>query len=133
MRHQAQGGSRRPAAAGARRRRPLRDALAQNERLVERLQAELYHAQASLGIGANGFGIGLIYALYQVGVNGEPIGKGLLLTSLAIAVGSGLLLEAANWSFLAKRHAIMRIGRELDEARSEGAKLRQRIREATRI
>jgi hypothetical protein len=112
---------------------PLRDALAQNERLVERLEADLRQAQASLGIGANGFGIGLIYALYQVGVDGEPIGKGLLFESLAVALVSGLLLEAANWSFLAKRHAIMRIGRELDEARSDGAKLRQRIREATRV
>ena len=47
---------------------PLRDTLAQNERQVERLEAELAHARASIGIGANGIGIGLIYALYQVGV-----------------------------------------------------------------
>ena len=112
---------------------PLRDALAQNERLVERLEAELAHARASLGIGANGFGIGLIYALYQVGVNGAPIGKGLLWTSLGIALFSGLLLEAANWSFLAKRSAMTRLGHELDEARAEGQKLRQQIREAGKV
>ncbi len=112
---------------------PLRDALAQNERLVDRLEAELTRARASLGIGANGIGIGLIYALYQVGINGAPIGKGLLWTSIGIALFSGLLLELANWSFLAKRSAMMRLGRELDEARAEGQKLRQQIREATRL
>jgi hypothetical protein len=112
---------------------PLREALAQNERLVERLEAELAHARASLGIGANGFGIGLIYALYQVGVNGAPIGTRLLWTALGIAVFSGVLLEAANWSFLAKRSAMTRLGAELDEARTESQKLRQQIREASRI
>jgi hypothetical protein len=112
---------------------PLRDALVQNDRLVERLEAELAHARASLGIGANGFGIGLIYALYQVGVRGAPIGRALLWTSVGIALVAGLLLEAANWSFLAKRHAITRLGGELAEARGEGAKIRQQIREATRV
>jgi hypothetical protein len=112
---------------------PLRDALVQNDRMVERLEAELAHARASLGIGANGFGIGLIYALYQVGVNGAPIGKGLLWTSLGIALFAGVLLEAANWSFLAKRSAMTRLGQELDEARAEGQKLRQQIREASRV
>ena len=112
---------------------PLRDALAQNDRLVERLEAELAHARASLGIGANGFGIGLIYALYQVGVKGAPIGTGLLWTSLGIAIFAGILLEAANWSFLAKRSAMTRLGHELDEARAESQKLRQQIREAGKV
>lgn len=112
---------------------PLRDALAQNERLVERLEAEMSHARASFGIGANGIGIGLIYALYKVGVSGAPISTGLLWASVAVAIVSGLLLEAANWSFLAKRNALMRIGGELDEARAEGQKLRQQIREASRL
>jgi hypothetical protein len=112
---------------------PLRDALAQNEKMEDRLEAELAHARASLGIGANGFGIGLIYALYQVGVNGAPISQGLLWTSMGIAIFSGVLLEAANWSFLAKRSAMMRLGQELDEARAESQKLRQQIREAGRV
>ena len=112
---------------------PLRDALAQNDRLVERLEAELAHARASFGIGANGFGIGLIYALYQVGLNGAPLSKSLLWTSVGIALFSGLLLEFANWSFLAKRNALIRIGKELDEATTEGQKLRTQIREATRV
>ena len=112
---------------------PLRDALAQNEKLVERLEAELAHARASFGIGANGIGIGLIYALYRVGIDGAPIGRALLWSSIAVAVVSGLLLELANWSFLAKRNALMRIGRELNEAYAEGQKLRSQIREANRV
>lgn len=112
---------------------PLRDALAQNERMVERLEADLARARASLGIGVNGIGIGLIYALYQVGVAGAPLGTSLLWTSLGIAALSGALLEAANWSFLAKRSAMMRYGRELDEARAESHRLRQQIRDATRV
>jgi predicted RNA-binding Zn-ribbon protein involved in translation (DUF1610 family) len=112
---------------------PLRDALAQNERLVERLEAELAHARASFGIGANGFGIGLIYALYQVGLKGTPIDGSLLVASLAVALVSGLLLELANWSFLAKRNALMRIGKELEEAHAESQKLRTQIRESTRL
>jgi predicted RNA-binding Zn-ribbon protein involved in translation (DUF1610 family) len=112
---------------------PLRDVLAQNERLVERLEAELAHARASCGIGANGIGIGLIYALYQVGMNQSPLSKGLLWTSIAVAIFAGLLLELANWSFLAKRNGIMRLTSELEEARSEGQKLRTQIREANRV
>ncbi|HEY7922920.1 MAG TPA: hypothetical protein VII62_07040 [Vicinamibacteria bacterium] len=112
---------------------PLRDVLAQNERLVDRLEAELAHARASLGIGANGIGIGVAYALYQMGINQAPISKGLLWTSIAVAIFAGLLLELANWSFLAKRNAIMRLTSELEEARSEGQKLRTQIREANRV
>ena len=82
---------------------PLRDALGQNQQLVSRLEAELAHARASFGIGANGIGIGVIYVLYQVGMKGAPLSTNLLLNAVGIAVVTGLLLEAANWSFLAKR------------------------------
>jgi hypothetical protein len=112
---------------------PLREALAQNERLVERLEAELAHARASLGIGANGIGFGVAYAVYQVGVNGAHIDKSLLWSSLGVALFVGIVLEAANWSFLAKRSTLMRIGGELEEARAEGQRLRQQIREAMRV
>lgn len=112
---------------------PLRDALAQNQQLVTRLEAELAHARASFGIGVNGIGLGLIYALYQVGMKGAPLSMGLLMNALGIAIVSGLLLEAANWSFLAKRSAITRVSRELEEARAEGQRIRQQMREATRV
>jgi hypothetical protein len=112
---------------------PLRDALNQNQQLVTRLEAELAHARGSFGIGANGIGIGVIFALYQVGMKGAPLSTNLLLNAVGIAILSGLLLEAANWSFLAKRSAITRVTRELEEARAEGARIRQQVREATRV
>jgi hypothetical protein len=112
---------------------PLRDALGLNQQLVNRLEGELAHARASFGIGVNGIGIGVIFALYQVGVNGAALSTGLLANATGIAIVSGLLLEAANWSFLAKRSAITRISSELEEARAEGQRIRQQIREATRV
>jgi hypothetical protein len=112
---------------------PLRDALGHNQQLVNRLEAELAHARASFGIGANGLGIGVIFLIYQVGMNHAPLSTNLFLNAAGIAIVSGLLLEAANWSFLAKRSAITRISAELEEARSEGARIRQQIREATRL
>lgn len=112
---------------------PLRDALAQNEQLTARLEAELAHARGSFGIGANGFGIALIYALYQVGMRGEPIGRGLVTEVVVVALLSGLALELANWAFLAKRHRMTVLTEELDEARLEGARLRTILREATRV
>jgi hypothetical protein len=112
---------------------PLRDALGQNQQLVRRLEAELAHARGSFGIGANGIGIGVIFAVYQVGMEHAPLSTGLLVNAVAIAIVSGLLLEVANWAFLAKRSAITRITAELEEARTEGARIRQRIRDATHI
>jgi hypothetical protein len=112
---------------------PLRDALAQNQQLVSRLEAELAHARASFGVGVNGIGIGVIYVLYQVGMKGAPLSTSLVWNAVGIAVVTGLLLEAANWSFLAKRSAITRITRELGEARTEGNRIRQQMREATRV
>jgi len=112
---------------------PLRDALSQNEQLVSRLEHDLVRARASFGIGANGIGIAVIFAVYQVAVRGAPLSTNLLLNAVGIAIVSGLLLEAANWSFLAKRSAITRITRELEEARSEGARIRHQLREATRV
>ena len=112
---------------------PLRDTLGQNQQLVRRLESELARARASFGIGANGIVIGVIFGLYQVGMRGAPLSMNLLLNALGIAVVSGLLLEAANWSFLSKRNAITRIQVELKEAREEGERIRQQMREATRL
>jgi hypothetical protein len=112
---------------------PVRDALAQNEQLTARLEAELAHARGSFGIGANGLGIALIYALYEVGLQGEPIGRALVVEIVAVALFSGLALELANWSFLAKRKRISVLSHELDEARAEAARLRSILREATRV
>ncbi len=112
---------------------PLRDALSQNEQLVSRLEGDLARARGSYGIGFNGILFGVGFAAYQLIVKDVPMSMSLLLNALGIAIVSAALLEAANWSFLAKRSAITRISGELEEARAEGARIRHQLREATRI
>jgi hypothetical protein len=112
---------------------PLREALTQNEQLVTRLEAELSHARGSFGLGANGLGIAVIFALYQVAVKEATLGKALFMEALGVAVVSGIVLEAANYLFLAKRTLMTRLSGELEEARTESVHLRQKIREAERV
>jgi hypothetical protein len=112
---------------------PLRDALGQNDQLVTRLEAELAHARGSFGVGANGVGIAVIFALYEVAVKEATLGKALLVEAVGVAVVSGIVLEAANYLFLAKRQVMTRLSAELEEARTEGVHLRQKIREAERV
>lgn len=112
---------------------PLRDALAQNQQTIQRMKADLAQARASFGIGANGLGIGVAFAIYQVGWKGEPLSMNLLWNAIGIAILSGALLEAANWAFLAKRQAITRLLAELDEANGEARQLKQKIRDAARL
>jgi hypothetical protein len=112
---------------------PLQEALRANEHHLDRLDAELAHARGSLGIGANGFGLGLIYLLWQVTYGGETWSRSLIWGALGVAVASGALLELANYLFLAKRRAISRITLEIETARAESARLKQKIREASRI
>ena len=112
---------------------PLKDSLAQNEHLVHRLESELAHARASLGIGANGIGIGVGYMLYQLGFKGAALSGELIGNAAGVALVTGLLLEAANYLFLAKRLALTRISAELEEAEAEGARLRHLIRETSRL
>lgn len=112
---------------------PLRDALAQNQQAVGRMKAELAQARASFGIGANGFGVGVAFAIYQVGWKGEELTMNLVWNAVGVAIVAGLLLEAANWAFLAKRHTITRLTEEIAEADTEARHLRQKIRDATRV
>lgn len=112
---------------------PLRDALQANESLTDRLEAELRHARGSFGVGVNGFGVALAYALWQIMRNDHPIDTGLAWEALGVAIFSGLALEAANFFFLAKRQRLRRLTEEIDEAREEGRALQQKIREASRV
>ncbi len=111
---------------------PLREALVQNEQLVSRLESELARARASLGVGANGVGVGVIYALYRIAIDGAPISAALVVGAVLVALVSGALLEGANWLFLAKRHRIDTLSREIEEARADASRLRAQIRDATR-
>ena len=97
---------------------PLRDALKANQNMVGRLEDELRGARHSIGLGANGLGIGVAYLIWQ---------------AVMVGVAAGIALELLNWMALAKRKAISRISSELDEAREEGRALQQKIREASRV
>jgi hypothetical protein len=112
---------------------PLREALQQNEQLINRLGAELAHARASFGIGANGIGIAVAFVVYQVGWKDVQLSLNLLLNAVGVAIVSGLLLEAANWAFLAKRSSITRLSQEIADAQTESHRIRQQIRDSTRF
>jgi hypothetical protein len=112
---------------------PLRDALRDNARMVERLEDEIRGARRSLGIGINGLGIGVLYAIVQVGVNEAPLSWSLAWASLGVALVVGIGLEMANHLFLAKRQRIRRLSEELHEAREAGRQLQKVIREAGRL
>ncbi len=111
---------------------PLKEQLEQNRRLVSDTEREYASARASLGIGANGLGLGLLYVVAQVGWEEKTIDTPLLMTAAAIAVVTGVLLEGANYMFLAKRHTLGRLSQQLDEARAENRRLEQIVRDAIR-
>lgn len=112
---------------------PLRDALLANQSMVGRLEDELRGARHSIGIGANGLGIGVLYLIWQVALKDQPVSTGLLWQAVLVGLAAGAALELLNYVALAKRKAITRISHELDEAREEGRTLQQKIREASRV
>jgi len=112
---------------------PLKDALHANRQLVSRLQGELASARGSFGIGANGLGIAVAYVVWQIGVKEQPLALELLWEALAVALVSGLLLELANFLFLAKRQRMARLAEEIGEAQEDGRRLQQKIRDAGRV
>ena len=111
---------------------PIKEALYDNGILIERLEVEIKDARASFGIGANGFGISVIYVLYQVAFQDQPLSWDLGKQAIGVFLGTGLALELANYLFLAKRQKLTRLSQELVEAREEGRALQQKIRDATR-
>jgi hypothetical protein len=112
---------------------PLKEALHGYEVQLSRLEAELRHARASYGIGVNGIGLGVAYAIWQVGFQDRQIGMGLLWEVILVAVLSGVLLELANYFFLAKRKAMSRLAAEMEEVEAEARAIQQKIREASRV
>jgi hypothetical protein len=112
---------------------PLQDALRANELHLDRLEAELAHARGSFGIGANGIGIAVIFLLWKVTYDAETWSKDLLWSAVGVGIFSGLLLELANYAFLAKRRAMSRVSLEIETAQAEGTRLKQQLREAGRF
>jgi hypothetical protein len=113
---------------------PLREALSNNRALIERLEAELAAARASLGIGLpNGVGLGVAYLLWQVGFQDRMLGPDVFLEAVGVAAATGVVLELANYLFLAKRQKMTRLSAEIAEARQDGRQLEQKIREASKV
>ena len=112
---------------------PLREALHDNHRLIERLEDELRGARRSFGIGANGIGFGVIYAVYQIAFNEQDLSQQLLLATVGVALFSGIVLETMNYLLLSKRQRIRRLNAEIDEAKIHGRAVEKQIREASRV
>lgn len=112
---------------------PLKEALFDNRRTAERLEDEIRGARRSFGIGANGIGMAVVYAVYQVALKEQPLSQQLLWASIGVGLLSGIILEAVNYLFLSKRQRIRRLSAELDEARANGRQLEKQIREAGRV
>jgi hypothetical protein len=111
---------------------PLRDEMKSTQQRVAALESDLGRARASFGIGVNGLGIGLIYVLAQVMLEGQNISRALILNAATIAVVSGIALELANFFFLAKRREMSRISGEIAEATREINSIQMKIRESLR-
>jgi len=111
---------------------PLREALHANQTMVGRLEDELRGARHSIGLGANGLGIGVVYLIWQVALKDHPFSTGLLWQAVMVGLATGAALELLNYVALAKRKAITRISHELEEAREEGRALEQKIRDSSR-
>ena len=111
---------------------PLRDALKANQTMVGRLEDELRGARHSIGLGANGLGIGVVYLIWQVALKDQPMSAGLIWQAVMVGLAAGFALELLNYVALAKRKAIRRLSHELDEARAEARALQQKIRESSR-
>ena len=111
---------------------PLRDQLQANRQRTSQLESELRTARGSIGIGVNGFGLGVAFILFEVGIEQEQLSTHLFWDAAGVALASGIVLELLNYFFLAKRRTMRRLSTEIDELRDEDRQLRQKIRDATR-
>ncbi len=96
------------------------------------LESDLARARASIGIGANGFGLGVVYLVAQVMLEDQSLSRALFVNAAAIAVISGIALELANFFFLAKRREMSRLSAEIAEAQKEVNQIQQKIRDSLR-
>jgi hypothetical protein len=112
---------------------PLKESLRSNDAMVERLRDELKGARRSFGIGANGIGIGVAYAIYLVAMQEHALDTQLFTKTVLAMVGSGILLELLNYFLLAKRQRVKRLQTEIEEAEAHSEELEQQIRESSRL
>ncbi len=106
----------------------LQDSLRQIRIDIKDTNRELQVARASWGIGVNGLGIGVLYVVAKVALEERQLSRALVSEALGVAVLVGVLLELANYLFLAKRQAISRLTDQLKRAETERRELERKIR-----
>lgn len=111
----------------------LRESVRTAEKHVRQIEQELQTARGSMGIGVNGLGVGLAYVVWQIGLQETPWSTALLWKAGLLSLAAAVLLEVANYLFLAKRQHLTRLSHEVEAARAELLQLRQRLREAGRV
>ena len=111
---------------------PFRHDLRAAQQHIASLEKDLARARASFGIGANGLGLGVLYVVARVALEEQPLSRELILTAAAIAVVTGILLELANFLFLAKRREMARLSAEIAELGKETQDLQRKIRESVK-
>jgi hypothetical protein len=109
---------------------PLRDEIKGIQSRIVGLESDLARARASFGVGANGFGIGVAYVVFEVALNNQNLSRPLFMQALGVGVVSGVALEAANFMFLAKRREMSRLSEEIKTAQSEVLQIQSKIRES---
>ena len=109
----------------------LQDSLRQIRLDISTTSRELQNARASWGIGVNGFGIGVLYVVARVALEERPLNRGLFFEAAGIALVVGVLLELANYLFLAKRQAMSRLTEQLKRDEGEQREIQRKIRGAS--
>jgi hypothetical protein len=109
---------------------PLRDEVRAKQHQIKDLEHDLAKAQASIGIGANGLGLGVMYVIAQVGLEEKPLTGWLIGIGVAIALVTGIGLEVANLLFLAKRREMTRLSEETAQAKAELRESQRKIKES---
>lgn len=99
---------------------------------ISQTNRELQTARASWGIGVNGLGIGVLYLVARVALEERELNRGLVLGAVTLSVIVGVLLELANYLFLAKRQTISRLTEQLRLAVAEQRELERKVRESSR-
>lgn len=110
----------------------LQEMLRQVRLDITQTTRDLQAARASWGIGVNGLGIGVLLVVARVALEERPLDRALLMEAAGVAILVGVLLELANFLFLAKRQAISRLTEQLKRAEAEQRDLQRKLRASGR-